>query len=155
VSRSQRDKGKRGEREAAKAIRQALGVSARRAQQFSGDGSADLVVDADGIHWEVKYVERESVRSWMRQAERDAGGNVPVVLHRKSREPWLLTVPLERAYELFVRLEEARSPSLQAVGGDDVPCPVPPEVLREAPGEAASDARVLRFPGGPGSDSDR
>ena len=130
---NQREKGKRGERQAAEAIRQALGISARRAQQFSGEGSADLVVDADGVHWEVKFVERESVRAWMRQAIRDAQGNVPVVLHRKTKEPWLLTVPLERAYELFIRLEEARGPEVSEVGEPEVSGAVPPPVLPEEP----------------------
>jgi hypothetical protein len=130
---NQREKGKRGERQAAEAIRSALGISARRAQQFSGEGSADLAVDADGVHWEVKFVERESVRAWMRQAIRDAQGNVPVVLHRKTKEPWLLTVPLERAYELFIRLEEARGPEVPAVGEPEVPGSVPPPVLPEEP----------------------
>ena len=130
---NQREKGKRGERQAAEAIRQALGITARRAQQFSGEGSADLVVDADGVHWEVKFVERESVRAWMRQAITDGGDNVPAVVHKKSREPWLLTLPLERAYEFFIRLEEARSQAFQSLEREEIPGPVSPAVLPEEP----------------------
>lgn len=133
MSRSQREKGKRGEREAAKAVKESLGIPARRGVQYTGLEAQDLAVEADGIHWEVKFVEREAVRSWMRQAVADSDGNVPVVLHRKSREPWLLTIPLDRAYEFFLRLEEARGQAVQEVEPEEVPCPVSAEVLPPQP----------------------
>lgn len=133
MSRSQREKGKRGERSAAEAIRTSLGIPARRGVQYSGLGASDLAVEADGIHWEVKFVERESVRAWMRQAITDGGDNVPAVVHKKSREPWLLTLPLERAYEFFIRLEEARSQAFQSLEREEIPGPVSPAVLPEEP----------------------
>lgn len=86
MSRAQREKGKRGERQAAKAVSAALEVRCRRGVQYQGGAeSADIQVEIPGVHWEVKFVEREAVRQWMRQAEQDAGDKVPVVLHRKSR----------------------------------------------------------------------
>lgn len=133
MGRSQRDKGKRGERDAAKAVRESLGLHARRGVQYQGLDAQDLSVEAEGIHWEVKFVEREAIRSWMSQAESDAEGKVPVVLHRKSRQPWLLTLPLDRAYEFFVRLEEARSQAVQAVEPEAIPCPLPDAVLPPQP----------------------
>jgi len=144
MGRSQREKGKRGERAAAKALSAALGVSARRGVQYKGGAdSADLEVEIAGVHWEVKFVERESIRTWMAQACDESGGQVPVVLHKRSRGEWLLTLQLERLYEFVQRLEEASHPTLQALGGGPVPRPVPPEVLPPAPGEAARPARVL------------
>lgn len=133
MSRAQREKGKRGERDAAKAVRESLGIPARRGVQYTGLEAQDLSVEADGIHWEVKFVEREAIRAWMKQAEEDAEGNVPVVLHRKSRQPWLLTIPLDRAYEFFVRLEEARGQSVQAVEREEIPGSVPAPVLPPQP----------------------
>ena len=104
--RHSRNKGKRGEREVAKIFRDA-GYPARRSVQYNGrPGTAADVVGVPGMHIEVKFVEKESVRAWYKQAERDAAASPeqkkPVVVHRKSREPWLVTLSLED----FVRLLE-------------------------------------------------
>jgi hypothetical protein len=144
MSRSQRNKGKRGEREAAKAVSVAFGVRSRRGVQYQGGpSSADIQVDIPGIHWEVKFVEKEAVRAWVKQAIEDASGKVPVVLHRKSRAPWLVTLPLERVYEFALRLAEAASQAFPEVGPGQVPGAVPAEVLPETPGEDAGHAGVL------------
>lgn len=144
MSRSQREKGKRGERSAAKAISAALKCTARRGVQYKGGAeSADLEVDIEGVHWEVKSVERESIRAWMRQAMADAGGKVPVVMHKKSREPWLITLPVERLYEFHTRLEEAAAKALSELGGGAIPPDVPDPHLPAASQDDAGDARVL------------
>ena len=93
-----RDKGKRGEREVAK-ILQTAGFPARRTVQYNGrPGTAADVVGIPGLHIEVKLVEKESIRAWYRQAQRDAHASpeneMPVIVHRKSREPWLVTLSL-------------------------------------------------------------
>jgi hypothetical protein len=121
MGRSQREKGKRGERQAAKAVSEAIGVPSRRGVQYQGGkDSQDIVVQMEGVHWEVKFVERESVRSWVQQAESDANGLVPVVLHRKARTPWLVTVPLERLYEFARRLEEATAQAFPPLGPEEL-----------------------------------
>lgn len=126
MSRSQREKGKRGERAAAKAVAAALKCEARRGVQYKGGAeSADLEVDIEGVHWEVKSVERESIRAWMRQAMADAGTKVPVVMHKKSREPWLITIPVERLYEFHCRLEETAAKALSQLGDGTLPPDVP------------------------------
>ena len=94
-----RDKGKRGEREVAK-ILQTAGFPARRTVQYNGrPGTAADVVGIPGLHLEVKFVEKERIREWYRQAERDATASpdkdIPVIVHRKSWEPWLVTMSLE------------------------------------------------------------
>lgn len=138
MSRSQREKGKRGERDAAKAVSLAFGVRSRRGVQYQGGAeSADILVEIPGIHWEVKFVEREAVRAWIKQATDDASGKVPVVLHRKSRAPWLVTIPLERMYEFALRLAEASAEAFPEVGSGQVPCAVPAEVLPAAPAKDA------------------
>jgi len=149
MGRAQRQKGKRGERSAAKAVSAALRVKARRGVQFKGGAdSADIEVEIPGVHWEVKFVERESVRTWMAQAKDECGGGVPVVLHKRSREEWLVTLPLERLYEFVQRLEEAAGQTLQALGGTEVPRELPAEVLPADSAEAAGDARVFPVRGG-------
>jgi len=144
MGRGQREKGKRGERQAARAITEAIGVQCRRGVQYQGGAeSADLQAEIPGVHWEVKFVEREAVRQWMRQAVEDAGDGVPVVVHRKSREPWLVTVPLERVYEFALRLAEAVAASISEVGAAEVPGSVSAAMLPEASLKNAGDAGVL------------
>lgn len=89
-------KGKRGEREAAKALRETLGCKARRGQQYAGgNDSPDVVHDISGIHIEVKRTERLKLYDAVGQALEDcADGEVPVVLHKRNREFWLVVVPL-------------------------------------------------------------
>lgn len=156
MGRSQRQKGKRGERQAAKAVSEALGVRARRGVQYKGGaGSADIEVEIPGIHWEVKFVERESVRAWMSQAREECGSSVPVVLHKRSREEWLVTVPMERLYEFVQRLEEAVGQTLQALGREPFPRELPLAVLPPGSEEAAGDARPVSVRRGRGERSDR
>lgn len=144
MPRSQREKGKRGERMAAKAVSQVIRLPARRGVQFKGGAdSADLEVDLAGVHWEVKFVERESIRAWMKQAVEDSGGKVPVVLSKKSREPWLITLPLERLYEFVARLEEAAATSLSALGTAELSAALPAPSVPPAAGQTPGDAGVL------------
>ncbi|MBE5811409.1 MAG: hypothetical protein E7318_10815 [Clostridiales bacterium] len=47
------------------------------------------------VHVECKRVERLALAAALRQAHRDANGHaLPVVVHRRSREPWLVTMEL-------------------------------------------------------------
>lgn len=102
-----REKGKRGELELARALR-SLGYDCRRGQQYSGaNGDAD-VVGLPGIHIECKRVERLNLYDAMAQAKHDArGGETPVVVHRKDRCGWLVTLELEDFIGRFYREWEA------------------------------------------------
>lgn len=95
-----KQKGARGEREAAAALREVLGCDARRGQQYSGVEGEDVVTSVDGVHFEVKRTETLSLYKAMKQATQDARGQVPVVLHRRNHEEWLVVVPLVRLPEL-------------------------------------------------------
>lgn len=103
-----RQKGKRGELEAAKVLKE-YGYDARRGQQFSGaNGDAD-VVGLPGIHLEVKRVEKLNISEAMQQSIRDAReGELPVVMHRKNRETWLVTMPLRVFMILYQAWEKLR-----------------------------------------------
>lgn len=100
-----RAKGCRGEREAAKAVADALGIAARRGQQFSGLEGEDIVTSLEGVHFEVKRTERFRMWDAMSQATLDAGvDDVPVVLHRKNNEQWVAIVPLSQLKKLSERI---------------------------------------------------
>lgn len=102
-----RDKGKRGELELANELKKA-GYNARRSRQFAGiNGDAD-VVGLPNIHIEVKRVEKLNSSTAMAQSIRDArAGELPVVMHRKNREGWLVTMRLEDWLRLYKAFEEA------------------------------------------------
>ena len=99
-------KGKRGER----AWRDELvthGYDARRGQQFSGSPDSPDVVCAQlsGLHFEVNAVERLNVNEAMSQAVEDAVDKIPVVVHKRNRGEWLVTM---RANDWFKMLGTAR-----------------------------------------------
>lgn len=103
-----KEKGKRGELELSKKLKE-YGYNCRRGQQYCGaDGSAD-VVGLKGIHIECKRVERLDLFQAMEQAMKDAKGEMPVVMHRKNRTPWLVTMRLEDWMELYKDWEEAKN----------------------------------------------
>lgn len=95
MSKSQRDKGKRGERELARVLR-SMGVDSRRTAQHCGvDGEIGDVVAWPGVHIECKRVEALNVAVALDQSIRDCpDGSVPIVCHRRDRRPWLVTVRL-------------------------------------------------------------
>jgi len=99
-----RTKGANGERELAQVLRE-YGFNARRGQQFSGaNGDPDVVTDMENLHIECKRVERLNVDTAMEQSVKDArDGEMPVVMHRKNRKAWLVTMRLEDFIKLYRR----------------------------------------------------
>jgi Holliday junction resolvase len=87
-----RQKGKRGELEAAAALR-AAGYEARRGQQFKGTADSPDVQCSIPFHIEVKLRQNLNLHGAMEQAALEAPGNrTPVVYHRKNRTEPLLTM---------------------------------------------------------------
>lgn len=103
-----RQKGKRGELEVARKLRD-YGYNCRRGQQYSGqNGDAD-VVGLPGIHIEVKRRERLDLYEAIAQASRDSAGKVlPSVFHRKNDCEWLVTMKLDDWIELYREYEAGR-----------------------------------------------
>ena len=102
MSKAQRDKGKRGEREFASICRSYGYTDARRGQQYCGShGDAD-VIGLPGIHVEVKRVERLDLLGAMSQAIGEArDGEMPVVAHRKNNCGWLITMRLDDWFAVY------------------------------------------------------
>lgn len=86
-------KGAAGERELARLLRE-HGYETERGGSLSFGAAPDLK-GLPGIHIEVKRRERLNLGEAMTQAIRDAerfGDGAPTVFHRRSRQPWLVTM---------------------------------------------------------------
>lgn len=103
MGKSEREKGKAGERELAELFR-AHGIGARRGVQSGGagsrqaregslDGRPDVVQDLDWLHVEVKRVNSFALRPALAQAQADARpGEVPSVWQRGDRQDWVVVL---------------------------------------------------------------
>ena len=101
MGRSSQRKGADGERELAALFRR--GYPIRRGGSLSFGEVPDLS-GLPGIHIEVKRVERLNLHEAMQQAQRDSQrfhDGAPAVFHRRSREPWLVTMTLTDWLKLY------------------------------------------------------
>lgn len=100
------NKGKQGEREFCELLR-GHGFTARRGQQFAGGGdSPDVVSNVPGVHFEVKRTETLQLWPSLDQAARDAApGNIPCVVHRPSRRPWIVVLQAADFLQLMAELK--------------------------------------------------
>lgn len=116
-----RQKGKRGELDAADALRRLFSWTARRTQQFKGtsDSSDVEVAETPDAFWEVKREERLNVFKAMDTAVAEAGSKLPVLMHRRNRTDWLVTVRLADLVRLAEVVTRARRPldGNEEVGG--------------------------------------
>ena len=108
IGRSSKRKGKIGELEVVNLLKSA-GYNAHRSVQYCGaTGDApDVVVEGLPLHIEVKRVERLNLKQAYQQAVHDSkknGNNVPVVFHRLSHQPWMVTLSAEDFLELVKKL---------------------------------------------------
>lgn len=90
-------KGQRAESELAAELRRLGFEDCRRSSSMYGNGAEyPDIAGIDGVHIECKRCERLNISAAMRQSKQDAvPGEIPVVCHRRSREPWLVTLRLE------------------------------------------------------------
>lgn len=89
MSAMQRRKGAKGEREVLKMLGGELGVALSRNLEQTREGGSDCL-KVKGFAIEVKRQERLSRPSWWAQAVDQARkvGAEPMLLYRRSREPW-------------------------------------------------------------------
>lgn len=101
-----RDKGKRGELEVAHLLKK-YGYDARRGQQYAGSNGDPDVVGLPDIHLEVKRVEKLNIDEALQQSIRDArDAEVPIVMHRKNRTEWKITMRFEDWMEMYKEWEK-------------------------------------------------
>lgn len=95
-----KQKGNQGERELARLLRE-YGYDARRGMQYQGGQLEADVVGLPGIHIECKRVQGLDVSKAMHQSIRDAKDEeIPVVIHRENRKPWMITLRLGDLMEI-------------------------------------------------------
>lgn len=101
-----KQKGKRGELYVVNAFKEEGFNKVHRTAQFKGNtGQAGDIEGLDYIHAEVKFVENLNISRAMEQAERDCSASnrdaVPVVFHKKTREPLRVTMNFDFFIELY------------------------------------------------------
>jgi Holliday junction resolvase len=125
MGRSQREKGKRGEQEIARLFR-AEGYDVDRVPNSGGLHIPGDITGLDGFHIEVKRQEVIRILEWCRQSETEAPDEtIPLVIWRRSREPWRVTLPLafffkmikEEHSEVTNRAREADDASVRTLPG--------------------------------------
>lgn len=112
-----RKKHLRGHREFASCCRKA-GYAASIARGLVDDGSFP------GLHLEIRRTERFYPDAALQAAELAARGRMPVVAHRRSHQPWLITLALPdflRLYGAYLQrpLPDPESPAAAAYPGSD------------------------------------
>jgi hypothetical protein len=116
-----RQKGKRGELDAADALRRLFSWTTRRTQQFKGtsDSSDVEVAETPDAFWEIKREERLNVFKAMDTAAAEAGPKLPILMHRRNRTDWLVTVrlaDLARLAQIVTRAGQAVTDPDQSEG---------------------------------------
>jgi hypothetical protein len=108
MGRASRDKGARAERELVAILRTEGWPDARRTSDGREQSArGDIANGPQGVHIECKFQERISIPACLRQAADDASDlDIPILVHRSSRQPWLATLELSELLPLL-RLREA------------------------------------------------
>lgn len=103
MGKASRNKGKRGELELSHELQHLGFQAAHRSQQYCGTNSSADVTGLPGIHIECKRTESLSLYSAYEQAAKDSVGSsdIPVVMHRRSRRPWLVIMSLNDWAKLY------------------------------------------------------
>lgn len=100
-SKSQK-KGRRGEIELAELLN-SCGYNVRPGRALSFGEQPDII-GLEGVHIEVKRCQALRLSEWMKQAIRDSEkfqDGEPAVFHRRNREGWLVTMPLESWLRIY------------------------------------------------------
>lgn len=107
MSATERRKGANAELEVVGLLREHGWENARRTHDGRDQaGRGDIAHGPEGCHIEVKRQERLNVPRAVAQATSDADGlNIPIVVHRPSRAPWMATLELDELLALLALRE--------------------------------------------------
>ncbi len=157
-----RRKGAAGEREAAAKLNEVLGTHLHRGRQYcGGPESPDVAGDLPGLHLEVKRVEALRLYPSLEQAARDAATDeVPAVMHRMNKKPWVVIVYADDLIRLLDVVDACRGRSEVQGDADELfrglrpppecrlknqspPCPAPAPLLEEGltPGDESGSRK--------------
>ena len=102
-----KSKGKRGELDLVHSLRHAGFPEVRRTAQYCGKAGTSDVTGLNGIHVEVKNVERlniwEALLQSKRDSEADGNGDIPAVFFKRNRTGWYVAVPLSDFVRLYAQ----------------------------------------------------
>lgn len=103
IGKASRNKGKRGELMLAHEMQSRGFTECHRSAQHAGNIESADIIGLPGLHPEAKFVEKLNVYKAYEQAVRDATGSadIPVVFHKRSRSPWLVTLDLDAFCKLY------------------------------------------------------
>lgn len=120
IGKRSRRRGKDGERELSHKLR-TYGFDCRRGQQYHGGGDSPDVVGLPGIHIECKRVEKLQIETAMNQSRQDARGtgDIPVVMHRRNREGWKVTMDLDEFMNLYIAATSDQVPRYPVVRSEE------------------------------------
>lgn len=109
MSKASRDKGAAGEREAIQIIRVCGWPHAQRTSDGRTQAArGDVAHGPEGVAIEIKRQERLNVPNALTQVVADAElGQIPVLVHRPSRQEWMATLPLDELLSLLKFRESA------------------------------------------------
>jgi Holliday junction resolvase-like predicted endonuclease len=108
-----RRKGNRAEVEVVAALKRAgwAAVTSRNARDGT-QGGADVITDFPMVI-EVKSVARTDLSGWWRQAQDQAGDELPVVIHKRvghaKAEDWWVCMDMHTLLRLVERLDDGRT----------------------------------------------
>lgn len=101
MGKSQRNKGKVGEREVANILKE-HGYEARRGVQYQGGPDSPDVIGLPGVHIEVKRVNSLRLYPSLEQSRNDADDSeIPIVVHRPDRKQWVVIMDLEDFLDMY------------------------------------------------------
>lgn len=95
MSKMQRDKGKRGELEVVHILKEA-GYDVDRVPNSGGLRWKGDIYGFGDYHIECKFCEQVRLNDWVKQATEQAQGKPWLLIHRRSREEWKVTMPLSQ-----------------------------------------------------------
>lgn len=102
MSKSQQRKGRNAEIELSEILNShGFHTHPGRALSF---GIEPDVTGVQGIHIECKRHEKPALTAWLKQSQEDAErfmDGLPVVIHRQSRQPWIVSMSIETFTELY------------------------------------------------------
>ncbi len=106
MSVTERRKGAAGELEAIRLLHEHGWGSARRSSDGrTQSGRGDVANGPAGVCIEIKRREKLDVPGALRKLAEDAGPDIPVLVHRSSRQPWLATLELSELLPLLALRE--------------------------------------------------
>lgn len=101
MGKSQREKGKRGEREVVDLFK-AFGFDARRGQQHKGtNDSPDVIVIEAPVQVEVKRRQNMRLYNWMDKLDEEAGTNYPILFFRPDNKKWVSVMYAEDLLDIL------------------------------------------------------